>query len=145
MFTVAYLKDGSYKEKEFYDRNEANAAFLKLKKFKLPIVTRVEWEEIKYYNGAKQEEFAKAIIKSNNIYTDEVACDIVTQYIDSSVELIEDDYEFKFRMDNEWYLVEHGNIRQDEMFAAMYNEPDKYGYLRIYKGNERLAELRWQL
>jgi hypothetical protein len=143
MYTIAYLKDGKVKSKEFTNKNEANNAFVVLNRKNLPIVTRTGYNLMRVWNG-EIKDFVEPIIRNPVVYTDDIECDIVASYINqmSDDRLGVDD--LTYTIGDHTYSIEADDVHQDEQMAAMYNEPDKYGYWRFYdENNTELAELRW--
>ena len=138
MFRVGYLLRGTYREKTFDSKAEANLAFAKLRRLGLPVTTRKDYGEVRYW-GADRATLAQAIIKAGNIYQDETACCIVVTWLETVTNL-KTMGDITFMINGDLYELRSGYKYYDDQFSEY---PERYNFWTFYKDGEELTELRW--
>lgn len=130
---VSVVKDSVWKESKayYYEEDAINAV-------------NKAWPDVKWIK-IKTVDFIKFVINETIVHEDDSAASIVANFFNDKFDLEEAGETLQFQMSGKWYEIEFGSVHQDEQFAALYNEPEKYGYWQFYddKGNE-LVELRWE-
>lgn len=126
---IYYLKDNEIHGKSFKDRNEANRAFLILKKKNLKIATLKE-DEFRFFNSTEKEWFM-AFLNEKTEYWD---YELPSKLFDKLGDTLDEEY----RVD--WDLV-----RLDEIYCDTYGIPyDKYIQWTVYKGDTELSSFKYE-